>query len=235
MFIPTAGFRVEGIGPWQYLITQFGVISWYLRLFLLPVGQVFDYGWPFAESFWRAEVLLPLAFLLAVVAAAVWAFPRYRLATFCIAWVFVTLAPTSSLLPLKDAAFEHRMYLPVIGLAWLLVVGGHDLLTALAPRTGRAPAALRRAGAMALGAWLALLGLATVHRNTVFADAPVRAGQRQQGAGALARPVPARRDPGAARPAGRGHRRLRGVGASQPQPGIAARRPGRRLPQGQAL
>lgn len=170
MFIPTAGFRVEGIGPWQYLITQFGVITWYLRLFLVPAGQVFDYGWPFAESVWRVGVLLPLAFLLAVVAAAVWAFPRYRLATFCIAWVFVTLAPTSSVLPLKDAAFEHRMYLPVIGLAWLLVVGGDDLLAALAARAGQAPGALRRTGAIALGVWLALLGLATVHRNTVFAD-----------------------------------------------------------------
>ena len=170
MYIPTAGFQVEGIGPWQYLITQFGVISWYLRLFLVPVGQVFDYGWPFADGFWRGDVLLPLVFLLAVVAAAVWAFPRYRLATFCIAWVFVTLAPTSSVLPLKDAAFEHRMYLPVIGLAWLLVVGGYDLLAALAARTGQSPDALRRGGAIALGVWLALLALATVHRNTVFAD-----------------------------------------------------------------
>ena len=27
MFIPTAGFQVAGIGPWQYLLTQFGVIT----------------------------------------------------------------------------------------------------------------------------------------------------------------------------------------------------------------
>jgi tetratricopeptide (TPR) repeat protein len=170
MFIPTAGFRVEGIGPWQYLITQFGVIAWYLRLFLVPVGQVFDYGWPFADSVWRADVLVPLACLLALVAAAVLAYHRYRLATFCIAWVFVTLAPTSSIIPLKDAAFEHRMYLPVAGLAWLLVVGGSDLLAALAARVGQAPRAAWRAGALALGAWIALLGLATVHRNAVYAD-----------------------------------------------------------------
>lgn len=170
LFIPTAGFRVEGIGPWQYLITQFGVITWYLRLFLVPAGQVFDYGWPFADGVWRADVLLPLVVLLAIVTAAVLAFRRYRLATFCIAWVFVTLAPTSSILPLKDAAFEHRMYLPVAGLAWLLVVGGADLLALLAARSGQAPRSLWRAGAIALGVWIALLGLATVQRNRVFAD-----------------------------------------------------------------
>ncbi|HSQ00429.1 MAG TPA: tetratricopeptide repeat protein [Candidatus Dormibacteraeota bacterium] len=170
LFIPTAGFQVEGIGSSQYLITQFGVITWYLRLFLIPTGQVFDYGWPFADTIWRADVLLPLACLLALAAAAVLAYRRYRLATFCLGWVFITLAPTSSIIPLRDAAFEHRMYLPIIGLAWLVIVGGADLLAALAARSGQAPRTLWRAAAVAAGVWIAALGVATMQRNEVFAD-----------------------------------------------------------------
>jgi tetratricopeptide (TPR) repeat protein len=170
LFIPTAGFQVEGIGSWQYLITQFGVIAWYLRLFFIPAGQVFDYGWPFADTLWRADVLLPLALLLGLLVAAVLSYRRYRLATFCLGWVFITLAPTSSFIPLRDAAFEHRMYLPIIGLAWLVIVGGYDLLAAVAARSGQAPRRLWRAAAIAAGGWIAVLGIATMQRNAVFAD-----------------------------------------------------------------
>lgn len=170
LFIPTAGFQVEGISSWQYLITQFGVITWYLRLFFVPIGQVFDYGWPFADTLWRADVLLPLLLLLALLATAVLAYRRYRLATFCIGWVFITLAPTSSFIPLRDAAFEHRMYLPIVGLAWLLIVGGADLLAAAAARLGQAPRTLWRVAAVVAGAWIAALGIATMQRNAVFAD-----------------------------------------------------------------
>ena len=170
LYIPTAGFRLEGLTMWQYLLTQFGVILWYLRLFILPTHQTFDYGWPFADSLWRADVLLPLIVLLGLVAIAVRAYRRYPLATFCLAWLFITLAPTSSIIPLSDAAFEHRMYLPIVGLAWLAVVGGYDLLAWGAARTGRDVAALRRAGAVAVAAWIVLLGIATMVRNGVMQD-----------------------------------------------------------------
>ena len=170
LFIPTAGFSVEGIGSWQYLITQFGVIVWYLRLFALPTGQVFDYGWPFADTIWRADVLLPAGLLLAVLGVAVATYRRYRLATFCLGWMFLTLAPSSSIIPLRDAAFEHRMYLPIIGLAWLVVCGGHDLLGWLARRQGRPAAGWWRIGAAVAGVWIALLGLTTIGRNAVLAD-----------------------------------------------------------------
>jgi protein O-mannosyl-transferase len=170
LYIPTAGFRLQGLTVWQYLLTQFGVILWYLRLFVLPTHQTFDYGWPFADSLWRADVLLPLIVLLGLLAVAVWAYRRYPLATFCLAWLFITLAPTSSIIPLSDAAFEHRMYLPIVGLAWLVVVGGYDLIGWAAVRTNRDAAALRRAGAVAAAVWIALLGVATMVRNGIMQD-----------------------------------------------------------------
>lgn len=169
IFINTAGFGMD-ITPWQYLITQFGVIVWYLRLYVLPTQLTFDYGWKFVDSFWQLNVILPMLLLLGVAAAAIASFRRYRLATFCIGWVFLTLAPSSSVLPLRDAAFEHRMYLPVFGLSWLIIVGGYDLAGWLAARQGVAKSTMQQVAAFAVALWVAVLGMFTVSRNVIFQD-----------------------------------------------------------------
>jgi tetratricopeptide (TPR) repeat protein len=62
------------------------------------------------------------------------------------------------------------MYLPIVGLAWLLIVGGYDLLGALAARSGQPARTLWRAAAGVAVVWIVLLGTATVQRNAVFAD-----------------------------------------------------------------
>ncbi len=173
VFIPSAGFQLEGVSPWRYLITQFGVVLWYLRLYVLPTQQCFDYGWALRDSFWRADVLLPLLALLALAGVAIASFRRYRLASFCLGWSFILLAPTSTIIPLRDAAFEHRMYLTVASLAWLSVVGGFDALGWLARRQGADEGQYRQIGALAFGLWLALLGGLTVARNHVYQD-PLR-------------------------------------------------------------
>ena len=138
LYIPTAGFGLEGITPWQYLLTQFGVIIWYLRLFVLPTRQMLRLRLAVRRlGLARRRAPAARSSCSALVAAAVLAYRRYPLATFCLAWVFITLAPTSSIIPLRDAAFEHRMYLPIVGLAWLVIVGGYDLLGWVAVRRGR--------------------------------------------------------------------------------------------------
>ncbi|MEO8605692.1 MAG: tetratricopeptide repeat protein [bacterium] len=169
LFIPSAGFGA-GISAWDYFLTQFGVVLWYLKLFILPTGQVFDYGWPLVDGLWRADVVLPLLALLAIAATGVLAFRRYALASFCIGWCFLTLAPTSSFVPLRDAAFEQRMYLPIVALAWLLVVGGYDVCVRLASRFHWRLDDVRRGALALLLVWVAGLGVATVVRNSVFAD-----------------------------------------------------------------
>jgi tetratricopeptide (TPR) repeat protein len=170
MFIPTAGLEIDGITPWRYLITQFGVVVWYLRLFLLPTRLCFDYGWPFHDSFWSIGVAAPLALLLALVAAAVWNVRRYPLAALGIGWFLIALAPSSSILPIKDAAFEYRMYVPLFGLALLGTVGGYDV-SRWAVRSGRLPAARANTiAALAAVIWIAALAAATVQRNYVLQD-----------------------------------------------------------------
>ncbi len=123
---PTAGFTSTEVSWFRYLMTQPNVILHYLRLAFYPRPLVFDYAWPFAENI--REVLLPLTAVSAMIAAAsilVW---KRSKAGFAAAAFFLLLAPTSSILPIKDALFEYRMYLPLIALAILFVCGLQSLL-----------------------------------------------------------------------------------------------------------
>ncbi|MDX1606512.1 MAG: tetratricopeptide repeat protein, partial [Candidatus Competibacterales bacterium] len=52
---------------------------------------------------------------------------RWRIHGFLLLWVPVTLAIESSVVPL-EMVFEHRMYLPAVGLAGLLALGLHRLM-----------------------------------------------------------------------------------------------------------
>jgi tetratricopeptide (TPR) repeat protein len=85
-------------------------------------------------------------------------------------WFLLILAPTSSFLPRPDPAFEHRVYLPMVGIVAGLVLGG----LAQAERAIRREPVLDRALRMGLHAALAgmlfALGALTYARNQVFAS-----------------------------------------------------------------
>jgi tetratricopeptide (TPR) repeat protein len=101
----------------QYLLTQFSVLVTYLRLFFYPVGQNIDWDFPISDSLFATDTMLSLLLLLALISLSFVAYSRFRLLSLAIFGFFVTLAPTSSIIPIKDVLFEHRMYLPVAFLA----------------------------------------------------------------------------------------------------------------------
>jgi hypothetical protein len=104
--------------PVGYWLTQFPVILHYIRLMIWPSGLTIDYGWPavtLKEAWPAVAVIMSLSVL------SLWALWRRKAAGFLGTWFFLFLAP-SSLIPLPDMAFEHRMYLPSVAI-WILVVG----------------------------------------------------------------------------------------------------------------
>lgn len=120
--VPTAGFRLKDVTPMEYLVTQPGVILHYLRLVFWPDILILDYDWPVAQS---AVEVWPPALVLAVLMAAMLRWIRRRPEIgFWGAWFFLTLSPTSSFVPIKDLAFEHRMYLPLAGILAVAVLWG---------------------------------------------------------------------------------------------------------------
>jgi tetratricopeptide (TPR) repeat protein len=83
-------------------------------------------------------------------------------------WFFLILAPTSSFVPIKDAAFEHRMYLPLAAVATGVVVGGWIAGQRLV-RGGRVSRrALQVAGCCVLTFTGVILGILTFQRNVVY-------------------------------------------------------------------
>lgn len=103
------------ISPWIYLCTQFNVLVVYIRLLFLPVGQNIDYLYPLKNGFF--DGFTPLAFLLlaGIVFIGIWNVRKRPVITFGIFWFFITLSVESSVFPIKDALFEHRLYLPMFG------------------------------------------------------------------------------------------------------------------------
>jgi Tfp pilus assembly protein PilF len=147
-----------GVSPLRYGLTQLGVVTHYLRLVVWPRPLVLDYGWPVARGI--ADVWPGAIATAALLGVTVWGLLRRRIVGFLGAAFCVLLAPTSSLYPVDDAAFEHRMYLALAPVVAGAVLG--------AWRVGRGRA--RGAAAPAFGGVLALalviaLGLRTRERN----------------------------------------------------------------------
>ena len=163
----SAGFAGASVSPWTYLLNQSVMIVRYLRLAFWPRGLVLDYGEPLHVTF--ADVA-PYAIAVAtLLAATIIALVRNPSLGFLGAWFFLTLAPTSSILPIStEVGAERRMYLPLMAIVTAVVVVVRRFVGARVrgsrpahPRTG-APANL------AFAVLAVLLSLGTVQRNREY-------------------------------------------------------------------
>ncbi len=159
----TVGFSVKGIAPIEYLLTQAGVLTHYLSLTFWPRPLCLDHGWPTASGV--NGVLLPLLVVLAALGGTAWAVARKSALGLAGAWFFIILAPTSSVVPIKDAMFEHRMYLPLAGVVCIAVAAGFAGLGYLAVRLTWSHATRRGAGVAIATAVILALGVGTMLRN----------------------------------------------------------------------
>ena len=109
------------ISPLRYALTQPLVLLYYLRLAIWPSPLVLSYSWPL-EYQWPRIVLPGMVILgmLAVMFRGLWRRTWYG---FVAAWFFLILAPTSSIAPMRQTIFEHRMYLSLAAVAVLVVMG----------------------------------------------------------------------------------------------------------------
>jgi tetratricopeptide (TPR) repeat protein len=108
---------------WSYARSQPGVILHYLRLSVWPSPLCLDYAWPVAVTL--AEILPGVIVVGLLLAATVWGTAGRKAWGLLGAWFLLILAPTSSVLPLGQLAFEHRMYLSLAAVVVLAVVGGY--------------------------------------------------------------------------------------------------------------
>jgi protein O-mannosyl-transferase len=154
----SAGFSTS-VSPWTYLLNQTVMIVRYLRLAVWPTSLVANYGWP--RSLTLADVLpyaLVVLVCLALTAVALW---RRPVLGFLGAWFFLTLAPTTSILPIAtEVGAERRMYLPLMALVALAMIG----LTWVGRQRPRGPASVTIVAAIVAIA----LGATTAARNREY-------------------------------------------------------------------
>jgi len=126
---------------WRYAKNQFGAIAHYLRLTFWPDTLCLDYGWqvsPLPTS-WKA---IGVVLAVALISATGWALANAPSVGFLGAWFFLTLAPSSSVVPIQDMVAERRMYLPLAAVVTLTVLAAWNGLSALSRRFKLTPTAL---------------------------------------------------------------------------------------------
>lgn len=163
-FLLVAGYRLfyrGGILPtsqtpwttWQYFVTEMHVIPfYYLQKVIMPWGLSVDPDSPIYNDM-TPQILI----FLGLVLISIWF--GNSLQRLGILMFFMAILPESSVVPLLDFIAEHRMYLPMVGIA-LLVAS----VVSLAQSENR-----KRAFAMIYIALMIVLGVMSIERNKVWA------------------------------------------------------------------
>ena len=156
------------LDAWSYAQSQPGVVLHYVRLSLWPHPLCLDYDWPAARTI---DAVLPGLLVVGILASAtLWGMIRRHPWAFLGAWFLVILSPSSSVAPLGQLAFEHRMYLPLAAVLTTFVLVAYRAGQSAISR-GWMPTRVARAVSaclvVAVGtAW----GLLTVERNRVYSS-----------------------------------------------------------------
>ncbi|NJO15478.1 MAG: tetratricopeptide repeat protein [Thioploca sp.] len=131
--------ETEEITRTTYFATQMSVLWTYIKLFFWSSSSHIDYDYPLTEAFLSTNQNYHLIARL-LDSSALWAFighlivlgfagyslRRWPLVAFGIFFYYLAHMIESSFIPIRDVIFEHRTYLPNLGLivasSWLLVV-----------------------------------------------------------------------------------------------------------------
>lgn len=144
----------------ERLLTEPRVVLFYLGLLLFPLPSRLnlDHDFPLSYALWDPPTtFFAIAALVALVVLAAAIARRQRLLAFCILWYLGHLVIESSVIGL-EIIYEHRSYLPSIGIFLLLVL--------LAFRTGLSQWLLVAGFCLLAGVW----SVWTIERNALWAD-----------------------------------------------------------------
>jgi tetratricopeptide (TPR) repeat protein len=154
------------LDAWSYACSQPGVLLHYLRLSVWPDPLCFNYDWPAGKT--MGAILPAMTAVGLLVVATVRGLTGGRTWGFVGAWFFLILAPSSSVQPLGQLAFEHRMYLPLAAVASAVVVGGAMAGQWLARRGWLPGRAGMIAGVCVVTLAAVVLGQVTFRRNEAY-------------------------------------------------------------------
>ena len=144
------------------------VVCRYLGLLLFPYHLSTHYDVTQVSEIGDVRVLLPAAFLVAIIVLGIACYVRNRKAVaFCIGWSVITFLPTSNIVPTVAMMTDRYMHMPSIGFAALLAMALIYPATRL--RRGERPTAFLLA-LVPMTAVVLLFSLLTLRRNTDWRD-----------------------------------------------------------------
>lgn len=161
----------------DYIVTQFRVMVTYFRLLVLPIGQNLDYHYPVYKSFLAPEVLLSALLVVSVFVLGLYLLvrgsrargPFSLLAGTGILFFFIAISIESSIIPIFDVIYEHRLYLPSAGAALFFSAMLMGLFDLLKRKYGFASSTFAWA-VIAVIVLAGPLGAAAYSRNSLWAD-----------------------------------------------------------------
>jgi len=169
------------ITPQEYALSQIGVVRRYMQLSAVPVGLNIDYAWrkpatwpstdkfPYIDSWptnvdWPA-IIFPAIFVFGFGFLTLIAIFRSPSLGFLGGTFFLILAPTSSIAPIIDLCFEHRMYVPLAPILALEIVLADVALSMLFRRLGRSEATQTAVKALLVVVIATTYTILTLRRN----------------------------------------------------------------------
>lgn len=123
-------FSSGGYSRYQYMITQPFVMCHYILTYFVPYGLSADSDWVVFNSLSNFKALTGVIIVIGLLYLALKTSKKSetRLFSFGLLWFFISLLPTSSVIPFSEVLNDHRCFIPYIGLTISFLFGSRCLL-----------------------------------------------------------------------------------------------------------
>jgi len=130
------GFTRENkeLSRWHYFITQLKVIGHYITQYFYPVDLRLEYDFEIKKSLSNVELGWVTFHSLAIISVLL-VRKRLPLVALGVISYYVFHIVESSIIPIRDVAFEHRTYLPNIGFSLCLAALSYMVMSKYKPKT----------------------------------------------------------------------------------------------------
>lgn len=153
----------QNVGVYKRLLTESRIVFYYASLFFLPAPSrlMLIYHYPVSTS--PISPITTIISIISIFILILWSLSKNKIAfiSFFILWFFITLSPESTFINIH-LIFEHRAYLPSVGLAAIAVFIVYALILRVKIDS--------RISTAALCIIIALLTFNTHTRNSVWKD-----------------------------------------------------------------
>ncbi|MBF0484095.1 MAG: tetratricopeptide repeat protein [Candidatus Omnitrophica bacterium] len=153
---PSSSHKWDMIMLEPYLMTQLKVWVLLLAKFIVPIHQNVDYDFPLSHNFWQIDVWGSAVLLATLLVFAIIYRKKNVLVSYGILWFFVAIS--IEFVPRIYVIFEHKMYLPIVGLS-MAVIG-----------LWREKIQNEKVRMILITSLIVLLGMITFQRNAIWKD-----------------------------------------------------------------